>query len=150
MHQSILKYLTIIVIAIALQACATGRTHPASQKLIDEGATQLNPEEVVGHLSGNTQVWAEGGAYFSPDGGLYVKWQGKIFPERNWAVDNNGRVCIAEPTGRVTSCSEYFLKDGKVWAVTLEVFGESTNIKPGEDKIRKGNVLSDLTVEGQL
>ena len=150
MHQRIWKFLMIVAVAIGLQACAVGGTHPASQKLMDEGATQLNPEQVVGHLSGNTQVWAEGGAYFSPDGALYVKWQGKIFPERNWTVDNNGRVCIAEPTGRVTSCSEYFLKDGKVWAVTLEVFGEETDIKPGVDKVRKGNVLSDLSAEGQL
>ena len=150
MYRKFWKYGVILVIAVGLQACATRGTHPLSQTMLDQGATRLTAEQTRAHLSGNTQVWAEGGAYFAPDGALFVKWQGKIFPERNWEVDDRGRACILEPTGQVTSCSEYFFKDGKVWVVTLEIFGEDPKIPPGEDEIREGNVLSDLSLEGQL
>ncbi len=172
MHQKFLKLLTIAAAAVALQACATvlGVTHPMSEQMVSEGAERMNRDQVIQHLAGKTQVWASGGAYFQADGDVYVKWEGKIFPRRVWSVDERGRACISFPEqGRLgafrpegiersptsatfpSSCSDYFMKDGEVWVVTVEVFGERQQ-SPGaiDSDVRDGNRLDDLAWDSQI
>lgn len=171
MQQKFWNLLAIAAIASALQACATlGGSHPMSQQMLNEGAERLTREQVIEHLAGKTQVWASGGAYFEPDGDVYVKWEGRIYPRREWSADDNGRVCIAFPDQErrgafrtteirtapesstfVSSCSEYFRKDGEVWVVTLEIFGEKQQTPGAVDSdVRDGNRLADLAWEEQI
>ena len=113
---------------------------------MSEGAVRLNPAQVTDHLSGNTQVWTNtgSGAYFLPDGTVYVKYEGKVYPKRTWTVDNNGKVCIAFPNGFVSSCSVYYNKNGEVWYVTLEIMGVAQPVDGGPDTIMEGNRLSEI------
>jgi len=165
MYQSILKILLVIAVSVGLLACATvdKLERQQEQQLIDAGATVLNREQVVEFLSGNTQQWDNGGAYFRPDGVVYVKFGGKIFPERTWVADDNGRVCIVFPDGSSSSCSRYFDYDGDTWVITLEIFGEKmsgarafsvrrdgsidptdNSISGGPSVVLEGNRLSEM------
>ncbi len=172
MHQTIWKLLTIGAVAFALQACATivGHKHAISDQMVRDGAERMNRDQVIEHLAGRTQVWASGGAYFQPDGDVYVKWEGRIYPRRVWTVDDSGRACIQFPEQErlgafrpegvertpdvatfASSCSDYFRKDGEVWVVTVEIFGERQQ-SPGavDSDVRDGNQLDDLAWEQQI
>ena len=172
MHQRILKLLTIAAVAVGLQACATtlGFKHPMSEQMLSEGAERLSRDQVIQHLAGKTQVWSSGGAYFDPDGNVYVKWEGRIYPRRVWTVDERGRACISFPEQErrgafrstqierapasgafASSCSDYFRKDGEVWVVTVEIFGVRQQ-SPGaiDSDVRDGNQLADLAWESQI
>lgn len=165
MYQRILKILLITTVSVGLLACATTAKYERQQEkqLLNAGATRLGPEQVTAYLSGKTQVWDNGGAYFLPNGTVYVKWGGKVFPERRWIVDNRGKVCVQFLDGRNSSCSTYFDLDGKVWVVTLEIFGErlsdvrsfkvrrdgsvdadDKSIHGGPDEVMEGNRLAEI------
>lgn len=131
-----------MIVSFGLLACATGTTF--EKKLQQEGAKRMNPEQVTTHLAGKTQKWNNGGAYFNSDGTVLVKFGGKVYPKRTWTVDDDGKVCILLPNGYVTSCSAYFDKDGKVWVVNLEIFGEAQQTEGGLDTVLEGNQLSAI------
>lgn len=128
--------------SFALLACATGTMF--EQKLLGEGAERMSAEQVKAHLAGNTQKWINGGAYFVADGTVLVKYAGKVYPKRTWTVDADGKACILLPDGFVTSCSAYFDKDGEVWVVNLEIFGEVQQTDGGLDTILEGNQLAEM------
>ncbi len=161
MYQGITKLFIVLFVSLAVSACATKNV--LEKQIISQGGKQLNAEQARAHLSGKTQRWADGGAYFNPNGSVYVKFGGKIFPERIWTVDDDGKVCIAFRDGFKTSCSTYYRYEGKVWVVTLEVFGENLiqerpfrfrrdgtidpeegSVHGGPDDIVDGNRLADL------
>lgn len=142
MHQSLSKLIVILIASFALLACATGTMF--ENKLEVEGAKRMNAEQVRAHLSGNTQKWINGGAYFYPNGTVSVKYAGKVYPKRTWTVDDDGKVCIVLPDGYVTSCSAYFDKNGEVWVVNLEIFGEVQQTEGGIDTVLKGNRLAEI------
>ena len=145
MYQRISKILIVITVSSGLLACAIA-VSKLERQLRSDGAVRLNPAQVTDHLSGNTQVWTRGGsgAYFLPDGSVYVKYDGKIYPLRTWTVDDDGRVCIAFPNGFVSSCSVYYYKDDTVWYVTQEIMGVAQEFDGGPDTIMEGNKLDEL------
>lgn len=151
----------VAAVALTLAACASMQLR--EKQLINSGAKRLDAEQVSEYLSGNTQQWENGGAYFVPDGAVYVKWGGKVYPERRWVVDDDGKVCIEFLDGAKSSCSTYFRLDGQVWVVTLEIFGEALaterpfrsnidgsvdpvdkSVHGGLDKILPGNRLDEV------
>jgi hypothetical protein len=142
MYQGLSKILVIMTASFALLACATGTMF--EQKLMGEGAKRMNAEQVTAHLAGKTQKWINGGAYFFQDGTVFIKYAGKVYPKRTWAVDGNGKACILLPDGFVTSCSAYFDKDGEVWVVNLEIMGEAQQTDGGPDTVLEGNQLSEI------
>ena len=81
MYQKISKLLIVMTVSLGLLACAIAGSK-LEQQLMSDGAVRLNPAQVTDHLSGNTQVWTRGGsgAYFLPDGTVYVKFDGKTYP----------------------------------------------------------------------
>lgn len=134
-----------MVVSTGLLACALAGSK-LERQLISEGAIRLNPAQVTDYLSGNTQVFStpSSGAYFLPDGTVYVKFAGRTYPLRTWTVDSDGKVCIAFPNGFVSSCSVYYYKGEKVHYVTLEIMGEARTSDGGPDNILEGNKLSEL------
>ena len=161
MYQGISKFFVVLVLSMSMLACAT--TNVLEKQLRSKGGQQLNAEQVKAHLSGKTQRWETGAAYFKPDGALYMKWGGKLYPERVWTVDDDGKVCIEFRDGFRTSCSTYYNYQGDVWAVTLTVFGEvlvqerpfryrrdgsieapGNSIFGGPDEIYDGNRLAEF------
>lgn len=145
MYYKVSKILIIVTMSFGMLACSIAGSK-LEQQLIAEGATRLNPAQVTDYLSGNTQVFTtpSSGAYFLPDGTVYVKFAGRTYPLRTWTVDSNGKVCIAFPNGFVSSCSVYYYKDDKVHYVTLEIMGEPQTSDGGPDNILEGNRLSDI------
>lgn len=160
-YQHLSKSALVFAVVFALAACTS--KHLLEKQLVNNGAERMNAEEVTRYLSGNTQQWDNGGAYFLPDGAVYVKWGGKIYPERKWVVDDDGKVCILFLDGAKSSCSSYFRLDGKVWVITLEIFGEALaserpfrtyidgsvdpadkSIHGGPDTILEGNRLDEV------
>lgn len=78
-------------------------------------------------------------------------------------LDYDGKACIVFLDGAKSSCSSYFMMDGKVWVITLEIFGEALvrerpfktyidgsvdpadkSIHGGPDTILEGNRLADI------
>jgi hypothetical protein len=114
------------------------------QKIVADGAIALTIDEVTTHLSGNTQQWSNGGAYYQPDGKLDFVWEGKKFVNYSWRVKRNGLVCIQNQAGFETSCSLYFKYKDKIWTVVTEEFGEKRDFFGGPDTILEGKNLSDL------
>lgn len=143
MYRRISKVLIVIAVSFGLLACTVAGSQ-LEKRVIAEGGVRLNPAQVTDHLSGNTQVWDNGGAYFLADGQVYVKYAGRTYPLRTWTVDESGKVCIAFPNGFVSSCSVYYLKEEKVWAVTLEIMGEAQPNIGGPDTVLEGNKLSEI------
>ena len=145
MNHKVSKILIIVAVSFGMLACTVAGSKLEKQ-LISEGATRLNPAQVTDYLSGNTQVFTtpSSGAYFLPDGTVYVKFAGRTYPLRSWTVDRDGKVCIAFPNGFVSSCSVYYYKGDKVHYVTLEIMGEAQMSDGGPDNVLKGNRLSEL------
>jgi len=145
MYQRISKLLIVLTVSLGLLACAIAGSKLEKQ-LLSDGATRLNSAQVTDYLSGNTQVWTRSGsgAFFLPDGNVYVKFDGRTYPLRTWTVDNDGKVCILFPNGFTSSCSVYYNKDGVIWYVTLEIMGEAQATNGGPDTIMEGNKLDDI------
>lgn len=146
MYRGIFKLALVAVVAAGLIGCGTKNL--LEKQLIDEGARRLSGDQVRDHLSGKTQQWDNGGAYFRDDGVVYVKWAGKIYPERRWQVEDDGKACIYFPDGMKTSCSVYYDYNGETWVVTLEVFGEQLVVEQPYRYRRDGSIDAGGTVFG--
>lgn len=120
------------------------RAASLEERITNDGAVRLDREQATAHLSGKTQQWANGGAYFHPDGRLDYIWEGKEFSNFSWDVSRKGLVCIQRPDGFNTSCSLYFAYKDTVWTVVTEVFGERRQFFGGPDTVVDGNQLSEL------
>lgn len=161
MYHGISRLPIIAALCLGLMACATSNL--LEKQLRDQGATRLDAGQVRSYLSGKTQQWENGGAYFLADGTVYVKFGGKLYPERIWTVDGSGKTCIAFRDGFNTSCSVYYRYQGEIWVVTTEIFGEpqqperpyryrrdgtidsdDRSIHGGPDTVLDGNRLADL------
>ena len=114
------------------------------ERIVNDGARRLSMAEVTEHLAGNTQQWANGGAYYNADGSLDFIWEGKGFNHFVWKAYKDGKVCITNPDGFTTSCSLYFDYQDTVWTVVTEVFGESQDFFGGPDTMLNGNKLDEL------
>lgn len=151
MYQRLSKILLVIAVPVGLMACTTvGKLErQQEQQLIDAGATVLGRQQVVEYLSGKTQEWENGGAYFRPDGVVYVKFGGKVYPERIWVADNTGQVCIKMPDGANSSCSRYFNYNEDIWVITLEIFGEKLSQARAFSVRRDGSIdATDSSISG--
>jgi len=114
------------------------------QRILDDGAILMNREEATAHLAGNTQQWSNGGAYYQESGRLDFIWEGQRFYNYSWRVRGDGKVCIANQSDFVTSCSFYFKYKDTVWTVITEEFGERRDFFGGVDTILHGQSLDAL------
>ena len=115
-----------------------------AERIEQEGAQRMGGDEARAHLAGKTQQWSNGGAYYHPDGRLDFIWEGKGFNDYSWKASGSGLVCISNPSGFNTSCSQYFRHKNEVWTVVTEVFGEEQQFFGGPDTILDGNQLGNL------
>lgn len=114
------------------------------QRILDDGAVLMERDEARAHLSGNTQQWSNGGAYYQETGRLDFIWEGQRYYNYTWRVRGDGKVCITNQTGFVTSCSFYFNYKDTVWTVVTEEFGERRDFFGGVDTILVGQSLDAL------
>ncbi|MDJ0880814.1 MAG: hypothetical protein QNJ56_04115 [Gammaproteobacteria bacterium] len=114
------------------------------QRILDDGAVLMGREETIAHLSGNTQQWSNGGAHYQESGRLDFIWDGKRYFNYSWKVRGDGKVCISNQSGYITSCSFYFKYKDTVWTVVTEEFGETRDYFGGVDTILEGKSLDAL------
>lgn len=143
MYQRFSKLLLIVAVAFGLLACATGNP-TLEERVVADGAVRMSAAEITEYLSGNTEEWSNGGAYFHENGRLDFIWDGQRFFHYSWAARNDGQVCIKNQVGFTTSCSAYFKHQGIIWAVVTEEFGEQRTEFGGPNTLLDGNVLLDL------
>lgn len=68
----------MLILAVGTAACVTVVSLTDEESLTKAGATRLNPEQVKAHVTGKTEVWDRGGAYYMEDIKLRVIWR-KVF-----------------------------------------------------------------------
>ena len=90
------KRFLILILAIGVSACVTISGTSDEEALTLAGATRLNPEQVKAHLTGKTEEWDHGGAYYMEDGQLRVIWR-KVFSNGSWEVSDDGTLCYQVP-----------------------------------------------------
>ena len=99
-------------------------------------AVRLTQAETISHVSGNTEIWSEGGGFYSPDGVLIVKWQDDD-GSGTWKVAEDGTLClVVDIWGDDEECHHY-VNDGS--AIMLVYKGN-----PRVAEIRSGNQLDSL------
>ncbi len=143
MTKGISKILLVLTVSFGLLACVS-TSHLLERKLLDEGATALTKAEATALLSGKTEQWINGGAYFLANGSVWVKYEGRVYPLREWNVEKDGKVCIKFLDGVTSSCSRYYQKNGEIWVATLEIFGDELTTEGGPVTLLNGNKLSEL------
>lgn len=114
---------------LGLAGCQT--TQQASKDQSAEAASgRLTQAEVISHVSGNTEVWSEGGGYYDPDGALMVKWQDDD-GTGTWEVAEDGTLCFAvELLGNEKECHHYVHDGGTIMLVYKNV-SRLAEILPG-------------------
>ncbi|WP_412048964.1 membrane lipoprotein lipid attachment site-containing protein [Hoeflea sp. Naph1] len=104
----------ILIIATALAVLAGCQSIPS-------GATAYSTDEIKAQLSGRTWTWPGGdGVYFAHDGSSILKWKGKRY-QTNWTAEP-GKFCNVTEDGPF--CWQYYKKDGKSWAQSLQGDGD--------------------------
>lgn len=120
MLQRVVRILSIVTFAWLLAAC---EQVPWNECRIDcqedeltlakSGAVRLEPDEVRAHVTGKTEQWVHGGAYYAESGRLEVKWR-KINYKTAWQIGPDGTLCYQLDTwGR--RCHFYMEKEGRVY-----------------------------------
>jgi len=103
--------------------------------MVESGAVRLGPEEVMAYVSGKTEQWVHGGAYYHDSGRLEVKWR-KVNYKTFWEVGADGTLCYQLDTwGR--RCHFYMKKDEEIYMLE-----EGINI--GARDIYDGNRLQNI------
>lgn len=96
MQKEMAKRFLILILAIGSAACVTVSGTSDEEALTRAGATRLSPDEVQAHLTGKTEQWDKGGAYYMEDGKLKVIWR-KVFSNGSWDVSDDGTLCYQVP-----------------------------------------------------
>jgi hypothetical protein len=143
----LLRPLLIIVAAGFGQACETIRdcapNCPSDEHiLVQTGAERLTAEQVRARVTGNTENWIYGGAYYHADGRIDVRWL-RVRYKGSWEVTADGRLCYELPKWQ-RRCNVYLEKDGEVYLIDE---GRNTGVRviyPG-NKLHTIEVLKPMT-----
>ena len=96
MQTKMTKRFLILFLAVGTSACITVSGTSDEEGLTLAGATRLNPAQVKAHVTGKTEEWDRGGAYYMEDGQLRVIWR-KVFSNGSWEVSDDGTLCYQVP-----------------------------------------------------
>ena len=137
-----LKYLTIVIAALSMQACETYRdcwpNCPTDEQILTQsGAQRLTAEQVRAHVTGKTENWVHGGAYYHPDGLIEARWL-RVRYKGSWEITDDGELCYELPKWQ-RRCQVYMEQNGKIY-----VLDEGRNI--GVRETYPGNKLHTIEV----
>lgn len=102
---------------VLVSACTPARECPPycasdEELLTQAGAVRLTPEQVRTHVSGYTEDWIHGGAFYHADGELEVKWR-KVRYRAKWTLSDDGRICYQLKNWQ-QRCHFYMRHEGEV------------------------------------
>lgn len=120
-----------IATALYLGVAGCQTTQQAAKDQAAEAASdRLTQAEVISHVSGNTEVWSEGGGYYAPDGAILVTWQGDD-GSGTWEVAEDGTLCLAiDLWGNENECHHY-VNDGGTFMLVYDNRPRLAEILPG-------------------
>jgi hypothetical protein len=112
-----LKIPLIVAVALFIQACESLRdcypNCPSDEQVLTQaGARQLTAEEVRAHVTGKTEDWLHGGAYYHPDGRIEARWL-RVRYEGTWEITADGELCYELPKWQ-RRCQIYMERDGEI------------------------------------
>ncbi len=108
----ITNHLLVLILAAGVSACVTVSGTSDEVALTEAGATRLNPAQVKAHVTGQTEEWDRGGAYYMEDGKLKVIWR-KVFSNGSWEVSDDGTLCYQVPRWE-KRCHFYMNHEGAI------------------------------------
>ncbi len=77
------------------------------------GSSFLSAEELRTLLTGNTEIWTKGGAYYAPDGKLRVLWKYEYSDGRWKVINRNSRGMLCKQIGmQPRTCDHSYKKSG--------------------------------------
>jgi len=112
MMKSTLNTVSATILVAALAACATTGGPSDEEILLAAGATRLSGAEVEARLTGKTEEWLRGGAFYRDDGSIRVKWR-KVYSNGSWEVSSDGVLCYQVPHWD-RRCHFYMDRDGEI------------------------------------
>ncbi len=139
MTRTILRLAGVGLAAIVgLAACQTTgqQTTETEGTVLSADATAFTRGELYSYLSGKTQVWDEGGAYYASNGTLQTLWEGER-AEGEWETTKDGELCWYVKSWGETPCEKYY-NNGDVISI---VYKGETSLAP--ERI-DGNALDSL------
>ncbi len=135
MMKNTLNTISVIMLLAALAACTTTGGPSDEELLLEAGATRLDGDEVKARVTGKTEEWLRGGAYYREDGSIRVKWR-KVYSNGSWEVSADGELCYQVPHWD-RRCHFYMDRDGEIL-----MLDEGRNM--GAPKLFDGDRLSTL------
>jgi hypothetical protein len=135
MKTEMAKRFLLFILAIGTAACVTVSGTSDEEALTKAGATRLSPDAVKAHLTGKTEQWDKGGAYYMEEGKLKVVWR-KVFSTGSWHVSDDGTLCYQVPRWE-ERCHFYMKYNDQV--LVLE---DGVNV--GARPLHEGNKLAAL------
>jgi hypothetical protein len=136
------RTLAALLLALAVSACATPGGISDEDLLLQAGATRLNGEQVKAHVTGKTEEWIHGGAYYLADGVIKVKWR-KAYSTGSWEVSTDGILCYQLPRWE-RRCHFYMLE---VDEVSMLEDGRNLGVRPmyhGNNLVALGRYSTDI------
>jgi hypothetical protein len=130
------KLISGLILVAAVSACATSGISD-EQALANAGAVRLSSSQVKERVTGKTEQWVHGGAYYQPDGKIRVKWR-KTYANGSWQVSADGNLCF-ELQHWERRCQFYMIKDGDVYMLDE---GRNIGVRPIEDGDKLASVGS--------
>lgn len=114
-----------------LGGCASVSTD-SSQDSTKANSDYLNKDQVITHVSGNTEKWTKGAGYYVANGNLIGIWDGENV-EGTWSVRDSGEICLTVLSWGEEDCHRYKNENGDVM---LSYKGKSS-----QREIKQGNQL---------
>jgi hypothetical protein len=130
------KLISGFVLVVAASACATTGISD-EETLANAGAVRLSSSQVKERVTGKTEQWVHGGAYYQPDGKIRVKWR-KTYTNGSWEVADDGNLCFKLPHWE-KRCQFYMNKDGDVYMLDE---GRNIGVRPIADGDKLASVGS--------
>jgi hypothetical protein len=103
---------SVTILLATLAACTTTGGPSDEEILLEAGATRLSGDEVKARVTGKTEEWLRGGAYYRDDGSIRVKWR-KVYSSGSWQVTTDGELCYEVPRWD-RRCHSYLNRDGQI------------------------------------
>lgn len=104
---------TFALLTVFVVGCAS---QPTQIDSTSDAKSFLSKSEVVAHVSGNTEKWSKGAGYYGEDGKIQGIWDGSDI-NGTWAINEDGRLCLAVTQFGGEDCHQYEIKDSKVQLV---------------------------------
>lgn len=127
------RRLVALLIMIGIAVLGIASTVQAMDEVLAEDAKSFTRFELYGYLAEKTQVWEQGGVFYSDAGTLQTRWKGQC-ARGKWSTTDEGSLCRYVSSWGEDSCEIYY-HNGDVVSIVKE---ENTLRAP---ELQEGNTI---------